>query len=425
MSFSLQKRPGTPYWHAYIRTPDPDDPSKWRQTTKSTRKTTKKEAEVAARELEAAAIAEAGAGTDKSRAVYALLKDAASLAEAGRLNLAAGRDILSRMIEAAGAGEFRNFTVRQWLERWLATKSEDHAKPGARGRSKGFAAATHLRYQGVIGQFLSLAPAEKVKGDLLALTTDDIRAFRDALAAGGRSAATVNDAVKTIRTALNAARREGILLANPAEAVETLAESEPIRGTFNPEDVSRLLQVADGDWPGAIRFAWFTGASLRDITEMRWSQIDLHTREITYSRRKTGAFVRLPIHDDLFEWLISIPAKDDPEAFLFPGLAGKSTAGKSGLSMKFARLMEKAKIAGEVDEAGGSKGRKRRSLSFHSLRHSFNSAMANAGIAVEVRQKLTGHASAEMNAAYTHFEAAPLRAAVAAVPRLKPETQDE
>jgi hypothetical protein len=45
--------------------------------------------------------------------------------------------------------------------------------------------------------------------------------------------------------------------------------------------------------------------------------------------------------------------------------------------------------------------------------------MANAGVSQEIRQKLTGHASAEMNAVYTHHELAPLRAAIEKLPSLR------
>ncbi len=38
------------------------------------------------------------------------------------------------------------------------------------------------------------------------------------------------------------------------------------------------------------------------------------------------------------------------------------------------------------------------------FRHTLTSIMANAGVPVEVRQKFTGHASAAMNAHYTHHE---------------------
>jgi hypothetical protein len=42
--------------------------------------------------------------------------------------------------------------------------------------------------------------------------------------------------------------------------------------------------------------------------------------------------------------------------------------------------------------------------------------MANAGVSQEVRMRLTGHMSAEMNRGYTHHELAPLRAAIAQIP---------
>jgi integrase len=79
--------------------------------------------------------------------------------------------------------------------------------------------------------------------------------------------------------------------------------------------------------------------------------------------------------------------------------------------------MEKAGIEGKITQHAEG-GRALSNLSFHSLRHSFNSAMANAGVSQEVRQKLTGHSSAEMNAQYTHHELEPLRAAVALIPSL-------
>jgi integrase len=80
--------------------------------------------------------------------------------------------------------------------------------------------------------------------------------------------------------------------------------------------------------------------------------------------------------------------------------------------------MARAGVEGKITQHTPG-GRKNSSLSFHSLRHSFNSAMANAGVSVEIRQKLTGHSSAEMNAQYTHHELEPLRAAVALIPAVK------
>jgi len=86
--------------------------------------------------------------------------------------------------------------------------------------------------------------------------------------------------------------------------------------------------------------------------------------------------------------------------------------------------MERAHVRGEVvRERQGQKGRSVNSLSFHSFRHTLTSILANAGVPVEVRQKFTGHASAEMNQHYTHHEIETLRAAVEKVPTVKVRTR--
>ena len=59
--------------------------------------------------------------------------------------------------------------------------------------------------------------------------------------------------------------------------------------------------------------------------------------------------------------------------------------------------------------------------SFHSLRHSFVTALAHANVPVELRQKLSGHASEAQNLHYTHPEFAALRAAIEKLPPVKKE----
>ncbi|CAN5273188.1 hypothetical protein BH23VER1_BH23VER1_29030 [soil metagenome] len=101
---------------------------------------------------------------------------------------------------------------------------------------------------------------------------------------------------------------------------------------------------------------------------------------------------------------------------MFPSLAEIGTRGRNGLSQQFAAIMAKAGIKGQITEPQGKMGRNRSSHSSHSLRHSFNSAMANASVPQEIRQRLTGHASKAINDRYTHSELDTLRCAVSAVP---------
>ena len=46
----------------------------------------------------------------------------------------------------------------------------------------------------------------------------------------------------------------------------------------------------------------------------------------------------------------------------------------------------------------------------------FNSTLANAGVSNEVRMKLTGHKSPEMNDRYTHLQMETLKSAMDAMP---------
>ena len=195
---------------------------------------------------------------------------------------------------------------------------------------------------------------------------------------------------------------------------------------FSPQQVSKLIETAEGDWKGLIISAYYTGGRLSDLARLTWSNIDLspNKKVIRFMQKKTKgkthkAKVEIPIHEALEEYLLSGPISDVSNTPVFPELHGKPGSGKSGLSMAFKRIMAKAGIdAGVIRERIGAAGRSVSALSFHSLRHSFNSALANAGVSQELRQKLTGHASADMNIIYTHHELETIRTAIKTLPRL-------
>ena len=59
-------------------------------------------------------------------------------------------------------------------------------------------------------------------------------------------------------------------------------------------------------------------------------------------------------------------------------------------------------------------------LSFHSLRHTYVSQFANAGVAPDVRQLLAGHSDERSHAVYTHTQLDTLREAVKKLPNIGP-----
>jgi integrase len=85
--------------------------------------------------------------------------------------------------------------------------------------------------------------------------------------------------------------------------------------------------------------------------------------------------------------------------------------------------MERAGIDdGVARKKDGKLGRNVSRLSFHSIRHSFNSAMANADVPLEIRQKLTDHASQDMNKQDMHLKLETVRRAVESISRLPSRT---
>ncbi len=333
------------------------------------------------------------------------LEVAENRAKAGSLTERAAKKLIAEIVERTSGEALHNHTVADWLAEWLAGKTDAKAK------------STAGRYAQVVKEFLD-SLGKRSKLSLAHITPKDVRTYRDAELAAGNSNNTANDAVRIVSTAFNAALRQGYITNNPCTALESLPEETAERSTFTAEQVARLVSKSKGDWKGAILFAYFTGARLGDVSNMTWSAIDLEKRLITFAPGKTKRSKKtlvIPLHAGLERVLLEKPGVG--KAFLFPSLAGRGTGGKTGLSGQFAKIMAAAGITGTITRHT-EKGRANNSLSFHSLRHSFNSQMANAGVSQEIRQKLTGHASAEINKIYTHHEIEPLRAAINAIPAL-------
>lgn len=325
----------------------------------------------------------------------------------GRLTESRARELISEIVEQTSGEPVRFYAADEWLRDWLKGKGVS--------KSEG----TFLKYEHTIEAFLT-SLGERARRNLNQIAPRDIQRFRDSLIYDGKHPSTCNFAVKHLRMPFNVARRQGLITHNPAEAIEMLpVDSESAKQPFDLEQVRAILKAAEGDWRGAIMVALYTGARLQDVADMRWASVDLQNKWISFRAGKTAQRIKLPMHEALHDFLIELPAPDTAKAFLFPALAGRRTGGKSGLSMAFKRIMEKAKVRGEVArERGGKGGRAVNTLSFHSFRHTLTSVMANAGVPVEVRQKFTGHASAEMNARYTHHEIETLRAAIGQIPSL-------
>lgn len=373
---SLHKDPRgkSPFWYCAFTLPD------GRRTFRSTKLTARKEAWEVCLQWERA--------TEQGRN--------------GNFTESQARKVLNSILENTGQAPMQTETIHDYFTNWLNGK-ELASKP-----------RTHERYGIIVEKFLA-SLGQKARRPLGALTVRDLENFRNQSMNAGKAPKTITVEIKILRIVLNVARRQGRITTNPAEAVELPKVISHTRDVFTPGQVRMLLAAANDEWQTAILLGYYLGARLMDVVNLTWENVDLTGGVITYEQRKTGKSVVAPLHPDLKTHLFKL-AGDNARAPLCPTLQKRSVGGRTGLSETFKLIMRDAGIDQHQVKGKGKQGRAFSKLSFHSLRYTFTSALANANVPAEVRQKLTGHADAATHQKYTHIELEPLQAAIATLP---------
>jgi integrase len=330
----------------------------------------------------------------------------------GNFSEAQARKIVSVISEHAGLGPLDFATTRKFFIDWVQSKEITKAE----GTSK--------RYRKVVQDFLEML-GKRADLNLVTVRSKDIAEFRDQQIKEGKSHATANAVVKTLRATLNHARRQGIIPVNPAEAVELLPSDSGTRTTFTRDHVKALLAVADFEWTGMILFGACHGLRIKDASRLCWENIDEKLQVLRFVAQKTsyarnGRPEVYPLHPDILVFVeqAKLTLARNPSGPLFPSLSERPTGGVGGLSIIFReRVMREAGIYAEEESHPRLEGKGRRffSLGFHSFRHTSISEQANLGISKEVRMKLSGHKS-DVHERYTHHELETLRKEIEKVP---------
>jgi integrase len=351
--------------------------------------------------------------TDKAKALKVCLEwdDAATKARAGTLTEIQARKVVSDILEVATGEPLEFYTCESWLREWLESKKGTQSPAG------------HARYTQLSEKFIRFL-GKRAKLNIAAITPTDIRKFRDLEQGEGKAPKSCNLGIKILSAGFNAAKRQGFIDHNPCQAVESLEEDGETKDPFTVEQLQAVLGAADDDWKGVVLMGLFTGARLSDVVNMTWDAVDLPEKTIRFVPRKTrrktrGKAVTVPMHPQLEAYLLNLPSPDRGTASVFPALAGRTSGGNRGLSNTFRKLLEEAGIPRELCRPSkGKTGRAVSKLTFHSLRHSFTSLMANDGTSQEIRRRLVGHASKEMNDIYTHFEPETVRRVIDSIPSI-------
>ena len=138
--------------------------------------------------------------------------------------------------------------------------------------------------------------------------------------------------------------------------------------------------------------------------------------------RKTGKAVQIPIHAELLAMLKQAEAERAGE-YVLPEYAAAYLKRNQTVVARIQRHFTDCGIVTAAPE------RKQRSLrgvevGFHSLRHSFVSLCANAGVSLAAVQSIVGHSSPAMTRHYTHLGLEAAQGAIAALPALSGGAED-
>jgi integrase len=251
------------------------------------------------------------------------------------------------------------------------------------------------------------------------IQAQDVQGFILKLAKKGQTASNCAVKLKILRNLFKMATRQGMISHNPAEAVDLPRGVRHTREPFSVAELQSTLPYADQNWKLMILLGAYAGMRIGDAASLSWNNIDLEKKTITYLPKKKahqpGARnVSVPIHPDLLQAILEFPINSKtPAAPIMPALAQLSSAGRSGLSSQFGRLLIKAGIDTHPEKIQGQ--RTFQAKTFHSLRHTFVSMMAESGVSQELRKELAGHDS-DIHRIYTHYSDATYRKAIDAIP---------
>ena len=342
--------------------------------------------------------------TDRNQAmqIAAELERVETQARQGNLTSMQLRKVLNEVSEKVTGDTLVAPSVTDYLNEWLI---------GIAARNS---VSTHVRYGGSVKLFLEHLK-DRAQKPITAITPRDVELYLNWRLKTGVAAQTAILDLKSLNVAFRRAEKFGIILKNPVVAVQLPKAESSEREVFTNEEVEKLLTAAPTlEWQTLILLAYFIGARLRDCIKMKWENVNADNGTIVYEQQKTKKKVVVPMHYHVIEHLKFL-STFGTNGHLSPKLANLGPGGKHGLSEGFNRIVKKAGLDPMDTEGKGVRRFKKRT--FHSLRHSFNSALANAGVSEEVRMKLTGHSSKAMNDRYTHLQVATLKNAVTALRR--------
>ena len=225
--------------------------------------------------------------------------------------------------------------------------------------------------------------------------------------------------IKRIFEVLKDYRENGNPLAASSLRRKTREEQENLvrRMSFSREQEQKLLAALEDDnykvknkpeIKVIYHLGMFTGQRLKDCVLLRWDKVDLNRKRIWVKQFKTGKEVTIPLAPQLLK-VLTKALESKVNQYVCPNVAkrynGLDKDGKNiGANLVNIDVLRVIKWIG-LEPSVAVPGRKKKVTvyGFHSLRHSFASHCAEAGVPKAVVLSILGTNSEIVDKHYTHI----------------------
>ncbi|MBI4284165.1 MAG: site-specific integrase [Chloroflexi bacterium] len=234
------------------------------------------------------------------------------------------------------------------------------------------------------------------------ITTEDVERFKNRLKQQGTvkkpkrgakprplSEATVNRHLALLSGVFNKATAwKKTKAGNPVKEVKKFKENNERVRFLTEEEEARLRTVfPEEHWP-LVEVALHTGMRRGEQFNLRWRDVNFHTRTITIPRSKSGELRHVRMNDRVMEILRGLPGRLKGE-WVFPSETGESPLDANNFINRVSNP--------------ALKGAKITDFRWHDLRHTFASRLTMAGVDLRTLQELMGHKTIKMTLRYSHL----------------------
>lgn len=262
------------------------------------------------------------------------------------------------------------------------------------------------------------------------LTTETIaeylRVFRT-----GHAASTYNNHICALREVFRCVAPKANITKDPWLGIRLLPDDSHTRREFSLEELRQIQSAAQqmgSEWALLITIGIYTGLRLGDCCRLSWQEVDLKRgiiQLVPHKTRKFGRMVTIPIHPELLSHLteqqnLQTEPSRAANGLVLPEIATLYLTEHWRLDNALKRIFSAAGIRTSIRLEGRLQDTP--DATFHSLRHTFVSFAANAGVPLPVVASIVGHSSTSMTRHYYHENEESLRKAIAAIPLLSRAT---